>query len=124
MRHYVLVDSGVEIEKFNEKGNFEDKRFASETRSLLYLYREENINKGYKECFLNFHDFAVDCGMPMASILSTNRTDCRRCKKTLVADGKPRIVVFLSYFLGNLSWLPYNKMLQKMQDLRALWVQD
>ena len=79
----------------------EDARFASETRSLLYLYGETKINKGLKQCFSEFHDFSVGSGCPMATILATNREVCRRCNKKLVIEGKPRVVVLYHIFFGS-----------------------
>ena len=54
----------------------EDERFASEMRSLLYLYEETNINKCLKQCFSEFYDFSVDSGCPIATILAMNREVC------------------------------------------------
>ena len=101
VRRYVLVGvvgvAGKDLEEINER---EDARFAGETRSLLYLCKSANVTKGFKEHFKEFHDFSLNCGLPMASILVTNREECRRCKKLLVVDGKPRVVVIYHIFLG------------------------
>ena len=64
MRRYVVVGSGVkEVDEGSDKPTLEDERFASETRSLLYLYGGSKLNKSYKQCFSEFHDFTVDSGL-------------------------------------------------------------
>ena len=104
VRHYVVVGSGArEVDEGSNEPKLEDERFASETRSLLYLHGESNLNKSYKQCFSEFHDFTVDSGLPMASILATNREVCRRCNKTLTIEGKPHVVVIYHIFLELIS---------------------
>ena len=101
MRRYVVVGSGArEVDEGSNEPKLEDERFASETRSLLYLHGESNLNKTYKQCFSEFHDLTVDSGLPMASILATNREVCRRCNKTLTIEGKPHVVVIYHIFFG------------------------
>ncbi len=95
-RRYVLV--GVsENDSVDEK---EDAQFAAETRSLLYICKSANLMNGFKADFREFHDFTINCGMPMASILVSKRDCCRRCNKRLVVDGKPRVVVIYHIFHG------------------------
>ena len=98
VRRYVLVDiAGSDAEREDER---EDTWFAGEIRSLLYLCKSANITKGFKEDFREFHDFSLSCGIPMASILVSSRQLCRRCKKALVVEGKPRVVVIYHIFHG------------------------
>ena len=94
VRRYVVVGSGArEVDKGSDEPKLEDEQFASETRSLLYLYGESNLNKSYKQCFSEFHEFTVDSGLQVAPILATNREVCYRCNKTLTIEGKPRVVI-------------------------------
>ena len=98
----------------------EDERFASEMRSLLYLYGGTNINKGLKQRFSEFHDFS-DSGCPMATILATNRSVSMLLQKagyrreTMCCCVLPYIFWVLSRFLCYQT-------LQKMQNIRALWL--
>ena len=103
VRRNVVVGSGRREVCKGAELKLEDERFTSETRSLLYLYGESNVNKSYKQCFSEFHDFSVDSGLPMASMLATNREVCHRCNKKLTIEGKSHVVVFYHIFLELIS---------------------
>ncbi len=98
-RRYVSVGIAEnDGENVDEK---EDMWFAGETRSLLYLCKSGNVTKGFKADFREFHDFSINCSMPMASVLVSKRDSCRRCNRILVVDGKPHVVVIYHIFLGS-----------------------
>ena len=65
-----------------------DQKFACETRGLLYLDRQQCLTKGLKKSFKHFHDFTLNCGAPIGTILMSSRSTCRRC------NGKLLVVVF------------------------------
>ena len=56
--------------------------FVAETESLLDLFPE--IKEGRMEMFKAFHNFSVDCGKPMATILVFKRDNCRIRNRTLL----------------------------------------
>ena len=74
-RHYVFgslrrQDFGAGANNDGMNGKQEDERFSGEARSLLYLSRNENLTRGIKESFYDFHDYSLNSGLPMASILA------------------------------------------------------
>ncbi len=87
-RRYVLV--GV-----SENDLVDEKEDAQ-----LYICKSANLMNGFEADFREFHNFTINCGMPMASILVSKRDCCRRCNKRLVVDGKPRVVVIYHIFHG------------------------
>ena len=57
--------------------------FVPETASLLDLFPE--LSKEGTEVFkTSFHDFSVNCGIPIAAILVSKQENCRMCKKPLL----------------------------------------
>jgi hypothetical protein len=46
-----------------------DDKFASETRSLMFLHGNGVLTEGLKEDFRVFHDFSVRCGVRVRVIL-------------------------------------------------------
>ena len=126
VRRYVVVGSGTREVGEGAEAKLEDERFASETRSLLYLYGESNMNKSYKQCFSEFHDFSVNSGLPIASILATNREVCRRCNKTLTIEGKPCVVVFYHIFFGTYLGSRITKSCQKCKiyEHYGYWIEN
>ena len=77
---------GTPIEKEENLGHLsgeEDSMFAAETASLLDLFPE--LSKEGTEVFkTSFHDFSVNCGIPIAAILVSKQKNCRMCKKPLL----------------------------------------
>ena len=65
--------------------------FVAETESLLDLFPE--MKEGRMKVFKAFHNFSVDCGNPMATILVSKRDNCRICNRTLLFDKKTHVVV-------------------------------
>ena len=65
--------------------------FIAETGSLLDLYPE--LKKERLQVFKSFHDFSVQCGNPIATILVSKRENCRICNKLLLLDGNTHVVV-------------------------------
>lgn len=41
----------------------------------------------------NFHDFTVECGHPMLSMLVSNYRSCRKCSQALVLEKKCHVMV-------------------------------
>ena len=66
--------------KFSDTSGEEDSMFVAETASLLDLFPE--LSKEGTEVFkTSFHDFSVNCGIPIAAILVSKQENCRMCKK-------------------------------------------
>ena len=66
--------------KFSDTSGEEDSMFVAETASLLDLFPE--LSKEDTEVFkTSFHDFNVNCGIPIAAILVSKQENCRMCKK-------------------------------------------
>ena len=73
--------------KFSDTSGGEDSMFVAETASLLDLFPE--LSKEGTEVFkTSFHDFSVNCGIPIAAILVSKQESCRMCKKTFVVTGQ------------------------------------
>ncbi|CAB3997256.1 Hypothetical predicted protein [Paramuricea clavata] len=124
IRRYVVL--GISNEQEEIANEIEDQRFAHEVNSLLYICRNKNVTKGFKEQFSEFHDFTLQAGMPMATILATKREQCRRCNKTLVVDGKPHVIVFYHIFLGSYLGSRITKCCRKCKiyEHYGFWVQN
>ena len=77
----------LEKKKFSDTSGEEDSMFVAETESLLDLFPE--LSKEDTEVFkMSFHDFSVNCGIPIAAILVSKQENYRMCKKTLVVTGQ------------------------------------
>ena len=69
--------------KFSDTSGEEDSMFVVETASLLDLFPE--LSKEDTDVFkTSFHDFSVNCGIPIAAILVSKQGNCRMCKKPLL----------------------------------------
>ena len=69
--------------KFSDTSGEEVSMFVAETASLLDLFPE--LSKEGTEMFkTSFHDFSVNCGIPIAAILASKQENCRMCKKPLL----------------------------------------
>ena len=69
--------------KFSDTSGEEVSMFVAETASLLDLFPE--LSKEGTEMFkTSFHDFSVNCGIPIAAILVSKQENCRMCKKPLL----------------------------------------
>ena len=69
--------------KFSDTSGEEDSMFVAETASLLDLFPE--LSKEGTEVFkTSFHDFSVNCGIPIAAIRVSKQGNCRMCKKPLL----------------------------------------
>ena len=72
--------------KFSDTSGEEDSMFAAETASLLDLFPE--LSKEGTEVFkTSFHDFSVNCGIPITAILVSKQENYRMCKKPLLLLG-------------------------------------
>ena len=69
--------------KISDTSGEEDSMFAAETASLLDLFPE--LSKEGTEVFkTSFHDFSVNCGIPIAAIHVSKQKNCQMCKKPLL----------------------------------------
>ena len=82
-----------------EVDHVEDETFKSEVSSLIYLH--PYLANGFKDLFKDFHDFTLSCGSPMGTILMSNRSTCRNCKRCLSIESKQHVVVFYHINLGS-----------------------
>lgn len=73
--------------------------FAAESESLFQLVPSLK-ESGYEE-FKKFHDFTVNCGQPIASVLVSERQGCRKCGQTLVLEKKRHVVLIYHSELGS-----------------------
>ena len=57
---------------------------VAQAQSLIQQYQElqEPANKQFKD----FHDFSISCGLPLASVLISDRKSCRKCGKALIVE--------------------------------------
>ena len=68
----------------------EDASFASEVERFIYLFPEfGNVERGFPD----FHNFCLNSGKPMATVLVSLREKCRNCSKVLVVDANTHVVV-------------------------------
>ena len=92
--------------KFSDTSGEDDSMFVAETESLLDLFPE--LSKEDTEVFkTSFHDFSVNCGIPIAAILVSKQENCRMCKKPLLLlDNKVEKVEKDSLKRIALKWKP------------------
>jgi hypothetical protein len=76
------------------------------------------VTKGFKEYFKELHNFSLNCGLPMSSVLVTNREVCHHCNKSLVVE-EATCCRNLSHFARDLSQFSDNEMLSTMQNIQA-----
>ena len=69
--------------KFSDTSGEEDSIVVAETASLLDLSPELS-KEGTKVFKTSFHDFSVNCGIPIAAIPVSKQENCRMCKKPLL----------------------------------------
>ena len=104
VRRYVVnggfqeADNKVSVEHEEE---VVDKKFACETRGLLYLDRQQCLTEGLKKSFEHFHAFTLNCGTPIGTILMSARTTCRRCNGKLSVEANGHVVVFYHIYFGS-----------------------
>ena len=60
--------------------------FATESASLLQLV--PSLKESSQEEFKQFHDFTLECGLPMASVLLSEHQSCRKCGQALILEKK------------------------------------
>ena len=68
----------------------EDESFAREVEGVFYLF------PGFRDVehgFPDFHNFSLNSGKPLATILVTTQERCRMCGKALAVDPNTHIVV-------------------------------
>lgn len=89
---------------FNDPTHIEEsKTFAAETESLLEICPslKETNNPDFKK----FHDFTLACGLPLGTVLVSERQSCRKCTKSLTLDKKEHLIVIYhserGTYLGN-----------------------
>ena len=62
----------------------ESSTFAAESESLFQLV--PSLKDSSSEDFKKFHDFTVECGHPMVSVLVSDYQFCRKCGQALVLE--------------------------------------
>ena len=68
--------------------------FVAQSQSLVQLYPA--VQEPADKLFREFHDFSISCGQPLASLLISTRTSCRKCGKALKVEQK-RVHVVVIY---------------------------
>ena len=77
---------------FNDKGDIEVSRsFAAETASLMEIC--PSLKESKNQDFKKFHDFSLACGVPLGTVLVSERQTCRKCTKSLSLDKKGHVIV-------------------------------
>ena len=77
VRHYVYGNP--------ESNSMMDvEAFTAEAQTLLYLTPDAVMSSARQ--FQQFHDFTLHNGLPMATILITQRENCRKCAKPLLIE--------------------------------------
>ena len=74
------------------------QRFRSEIESVLFL--DVLFGRKHRELFRDLHQFSLKCGMPMGSVLMSDRDSCRKCGKKLFVEPKSHPVVVYHNDLG------------------------
>ena len=69
--------------KFSDTSGEEDSMLVGETASLLDLFPELS-KEGTEVSKTSFHDFSVNCDIPIAASLVSKQENCRMCKKPLL----------------------------------------
>ena len=64
--------------------------FSAECKSLFQLV--PSLNESSPEEFKKFHDFTVECGHPISSVLVSVHQFCRKCGQALVLEKKRHVV--------------------------------
>ena len=65
--------------------------FGAEIESLLHLCPA--LEEGEIASFRKFHNFTVDCGQLLGSVLVSKKEMCRKCNKPLKLDNKPHSIL-------------------------------
>ena len=69
--------------------------FAAESESLFQLV--PSLKESSPEEFKKIHNFTVKCGHPMASVLVSEQTSCRKCGQVLDRLGEKKRHVVVIY---------------------------
>ena len=94
----------MQRKKWPKKISSEDKRqavnsiFVTETQNLLHFH--SSLLKSDRELFRDFHDFSLNCGKPIATVLNSSREICGKCGKKLAFENKVIPVVIYSNHRG------------------------
>ena len=68
--------------------------FSAECKSLFQLV--PSLNESSPEEFKKFHDFTVECGHPISSVLVSDHQFCRKCCQALVLEKKRHVETHLN----------------------------
>ena len=103
-----------------------DQKFACEARGLIYVDRKQCLTEGLKKSFEHFHEFTLNCGAPIGTILMSARSTCRRCNGKLLVEANGHVVVFYHIYFGSYlgSRFSSEEIVSQMQVIRALWWLD
>ena len=73
--------------------------FVAESGSLLQLV--PSLKESSHEELKQFHDFTLECGHPIASLLVSQHQSCRKCGQALVLEKKRHVVVIYHSVRGS-----------------------
>ena len=89
-------------EEVDKQDGMDDKSmsssFVAETQNLLHFH--PSLLKSDREFFRDFHDFTLNCGKTIATVLSSSRDLCRKCGRKLVFEKKAIPVIIYSNHRG------------------------
>lgn len=69
----------------------EDETFAREVEGFFYLFPEfGDVERGFSD----FHNFSLNCGKPIATVLVSTQERCRMCGKALAVDPNIHVNIF------------------------------
>ena len=63
--------------------------------------RERCLTEGLKKSFDHFHEFTLNCGLPVGTLLMSRRNTCRRCNGKLLVEANSHVVVFYHIYFGS-----------------------
>lgn len=98
--------------------------FATETESLLQLCPA--LKESSDEAFKAFHDFTVNCGQPLGTVLVSERQSCRKCSNSLTLDKNKHVVVIYHQECGTYLGSRLTKLCRKCKiyEHYGFWTQD
>ena len=89
----------------------EAEAFAAEAQSISYLDRAILVSNG--TLFEEFHNHTLDRGQPMATVFVTDRSNCRKCEKSLILEKDSHPVVIYHASRGTYMGCRLSKICRK-----------
>lgn len=78
----------------DDHDDFQYQSFKAESESILHICPTLNMN--WKEIVEEVNFFGIKCGVPITTVLISDRTECRFCKRQLFVEEKSHAVVVYS----------------------------